>query len=216
MPAAHRKPALRLAKTFTGAAAALLITAAIMLSGCAKPDTTAACASNLRQVGTALQLYVSDYDGMYPPSQGTLISAATKQPFSVPWSELLVPYVRGNFPACPARVVPSDTPSEANKPRNSGYGYNSNLSNAGVMGNQGGAQSVVSNPALVVTAFDSRIEFPALVAPDTSGSSANTPGATRHNGKANYLFADGHIRALAPGELKTGTKSDGAHPGFGL
>lgn len=41
------------------------------------------------------------------------------------------------------------------------------------------------------------------------------PGAERHQGGANYLFGDGHVKWHRPEQLATG-QNDGVHPGFGL
>jgi prepilin-type N-terminal cleavage/methylation domain-containing protein/prepilin-type processing-associated H-X9-DG protein len=54
----------------------------------------AACLSNLKQLGTAIQMYAQDYDEILPLGDYT-----TPNPFTQPgWQNLVDPYVKANFP----------------------------------------------------------------------------------------------------------------------
>jgi prepilin-type N-terminal cleavage/methylation domain-containing protein/prepilin-type processing-associated H-X9-DG protein len=53
----------------------------------------AACLSNMKQIGTAVMMYVQDYDEIYPPAQLSLTPTGTGNPV-VSWPTLIYPYVK--------------------------------------------------------------------------------------------------------------------------
>ncbi|WP_394792858.1 DUF1559 domain-containing protein [Armatimonas sp.] len=53
-----------------------------------------ACLSNLRQLGTAIMMYVQDYDEVYPPSQTALLNPPGPANGSISWPTLIFPYVK--------------------------------------------------------------------------------------------------------------------------
>lgn len=189
---------------------------------------TASCAANLRQIGVALQSYVSDYDGTYPPTSQLVFTNNMSLSDGVDWRDLLLPYINGNFPVCPDRIIPSPQelggPKDTTRPQFCGYACNVNLAeevslNSTQTVSKGLADNVVKTPALLVAVFDARTNITAIVFPDkTPAPNAEPPGATRHQDGANYLFADGHVKWFLPSCLAAGIseKGDGVHPGFGL
>lgn len=162
------------------------------------------CLSNLKQMGLAILMYAQDYDERYNlaytvPPTGTMH-----------WPKLLEPYHKNiELYECPSDPDPWNT---------GGYRL-SYIANYGLFR----PGTVPSGPVTVVKMAS--IERPADIiaiapnadgsAPDaqyaygTHGSSASSgynPWARvsleRHNGTGNYVFADGHAKALPPGEAK--------------
>ena len=195
-----------------------------------KKAHTTQCVSNLRQIGIALQSYVSDYDSVYPPDSQALYTGGKSGKININntahWCDLLTAYTAGSFPVCPDRVIPPSWAKDfKGKPKVSGYTFNVNLSQAVTVSEDkktsaGIREGVVKNPSLLVAVFDARVFLISSNEPDTldkdDPAEEGPPGATRHQNGANYLFADGHVQWFLPNALATGEKSDGTHPGFGL
>ena len=183
---------------------------------------TAACAANLRQIGNGLQNYLQDYDGTYPPFSEAVFVGNVSRDNAVTWRDLLMPYTKW-FPHCPDRNN-TRPPQYAQGPSASGYAYNYYLSQAIELApartaEAGIPENAVKTPALTISVFDARDIFGSLGKPDTRANKIpgdTTPGAERHEGGANYLFADGHVKWFVPDGLTTSEKGDGLHPGFGL
>jgi prepilin-type N-terminal cleavage/methylation domain-containing protein/prepilin-type processing-associated H-X9-DG protein len=53
----------------------------------------AACLSNMKQIGTAVMMYIQDYDEVYPPSQLSQTATGTGNPV-VSWPTMIYPYVK--------------------------------------------------------------------------------------------------------------------------
>ena len=142
------------------------------------------------------------------------------------WRELMALYVRGaEFPTCPDVALPGrlaqDAPQSA--AQNCGYALNYLLSEAAGTPARydlsGRAEMQLRFPIATVTVFDARAPLLTVSQPDTLGAKsvaallsvrgydaevfAAAPGARRHQNGANYLFADGHARWLAPGAFAT-------------
>ena len=54
----------------------------------------AACLSNLKQVGTAILMYIQDSDDTYPPSQTALVSPPAPSGANISWPTIIYPYVK--------------------------------------------------------------------------------------------------------------------------
>ncbi|MFN3651590.1 MAG: DUF1559 domain-containing protein [Armatimonadota bacterium] len=160
----------------------------------------ASCASNLKQLGTAVQMYVQDYDGRFLPwgqSNGT---------YPV---HILEPYTRNRaIWACPSDA---DARVRAlSDPRYVSYMFNNGLSNK--------VDSVMTRPAELVITHDSdpgevgwtegntwdggkTTDWPHVRANGSGLESFKLPWFTRHSNTVNVLFYDGHVKATRAREL---------------
>lgn len=181
---------------------------------------TASCQSNLKQMGIALAMYRADYDevncryrqsansdpqptGFYPPDLWWAPYDPSVPPDGNPGPNystgLLYPYVKN----VQIFKCPSDTQWQC--------GYAMSHVNGGPMG---AADSAVSLAAQRVVIWDHRrtpgcadtLNYSTNPRPPFTpfeGSNASeTHYPTRHNGGANFLFYDGHVKWLRPGSLR--------------
>jgi prepilin-type N-terminal cleavage/methylation domain-containing protein/prepilin-type processing-associated H-X9-DG protein len=154
----------------------------------------ASCLSNLRQLGTALSLYTDDYDSTYPRGQYWPWDS------SHTWIIVLEPYVRNtDVFRCP---------SQGNDPF--GYGYNISYWGAGdwldgmhgIYDARPVHESEVPAPTETIWVVDfgrywgCGLEF-GIEAP-----------AKRHNGGANVLFVDVHVKWLKETPLRLWTVNE--------
>lgn len=173
----------------------------------------ASCQSNLKQMGLGMAQYLQDYDGRYP-SVGLYITLT--------WGELMWPYIKSQ--------AIYQCPSEKTKPATLGtygagftdYFYNSNFNIThppyGTIPNVKWAytESDISNTTVVVVFGDhyansgwNLVSCNSALASDCPGQMPNTGiaypfdavASTRHLETANYVFADGHVKALPPGKI---------------
>src|SRR6516162_3694315 len=106
--------------------AIIAILAALLLPGLSRAKAagqSAACKSNLHQLGVALKLYTDEFQ-RYPACAA--ISSARGQVISL-WDAALLPYLSNNRDvfSCPAnKDAPKWTNNPAQPRRNSSYGYN--------------------------------------------------------------------------------------------
>ncbi len=154
------------------------------------------CLSNLRQFGTALQMYVQDYDEMIPPHTdddpgGTPIN------WRYYWIQLrLTPYTKNyQILRCPSDsgwTMPADTAGG----RWSSYGFNAGC------GYGGTADAAFEVPAGTVVFFDAD-EGDGGVEDDGNRPYQNPTCAayTRHNDGLNLTFYDGHAKWMRPDAL---------------
>ncbi|MBQ0105984.1 MAG: prepilin-type N-terminal cleavage/methylation domain-containing protein [Armatimonadetes bacterium] len=181
------------------------------------------CLSNCKQLGTALQLYVDDFDEVYPANvpeprtyNGPVSSimatdvwgfGAANFPTVFTWKDALYPYVKNiNMYYCP---------SVGKKAW--GYGYNVYLcsSDCNHPNDTATAMAEIKRPSEVV--------FCADVAPN--GEQVNGQGTAhdliltyqescqRHNGGQNWCFCDGHAKYSKPSQAPiNGSYGDGYWP----
>jgi prepilin-type N-terminal cleavage/methylation domain-containing protein/prepilin-type processing-associated H-X9-DG protein len=178
---------------------------------------SAACKNNLRQIGTALQLYLSDHSffpfGDYSYAPIALRAGAPGIHYA---SVALSAYIPLSVPVtiCPEpetakmRVLPVPGGSTITQPTNitvrAGYGYNAwgtaparrelQLGLGGLGSPDGNvrwlAESAVSHPAEMIAFGDIGNVYGIRIGP--TGGDASPP-AKRHFGRANILFVDNHI-----------------------
>lgn len=193
------------------------------------------CASNLRQISVALQMYVADCDGIYPPDSDAVMDAQGNSYKPHIWLDFLKPYLGNDYFYCPSRSLPGVFGKNEWHRILTGYACNSRLSRIVSQGQNyalvGRPDTALRFPSLTVTAFDARTGIVSISRADTAENwrhygaydfdnreliKAQPEGATRHGGGANYAFADGHVRWYRPTQLSVTRRSDGVRPGFGL
>ncbi len=142
----------------------------------------AACTSNLKQIGIALQMYTDDYDGTYPrgqfwPFDGTQL-----------WSVVVAPYVKN--------TDVFKCPSQGSDP----YGYGYNIAYWGAGNPVNGMHGI--NDAVPVTEPQVPVPAETIWVVDFGpywgcGLEFGIQDPTkRHNGGADTLFVDGHVKWL--------------------
>ncbi|HAH87673.1 MAG TPA: hypothetical protein DCL60_09935 [Armatimonadetes bacterium] len=154
------------------------------------------CASNLKQIGTATQMYVQDYDEYFPASYpgGTLGTGRY-------WFDLIRPYTGVPFNSTNPRHPLSSIyycPSHMNRSAEyTSYIY--------VTGNSGEPRDSIRYPLIqrpsetgVITEGWSCVSARAYVIPDVAtGTNAQKTLRLRHNDGANVLYYDGHVKFLS-------------------
>ena len=166
----------------------------------------AACQSNLKQIGMAIIQYSQDHDEQMPPRySGATKEGADKNPLN--WRVLLYPYAKdsGIF-ACPSNPesetsatnlakAPSGTPD---MPVSYGCNYNSGTG-LGMFANYDGHDSVkdsmVEFPSETISVAETTSTRPDIDMDDIALFGHLYAG---HEGFTNYLFSDGHVKAIRP------------------
>ncbi|MFN3648224.1 MAG: DUF1559 domain-containing protein [Armatimonadota bacterium] len=204
--------------------AIIAILAAILFPVFAKAREAArkiSCTSNLRQMGTALMMYAQDYDEVYPNRRfASPLRAKGDDDFS--WRTVIQPYIKNtqifHCPSNPdSRVESSDPEFGISYACNFNYGGQpappspevfSVLGN-GIFGNSlspGVSLATVPAPADVIAISEIyRIKYVSFMIDITNRNDYGVPyynGTlfTGHSGTSNYLFADGHVKALRPSQ----------------
>jgi len=188
-----------------------------------------ACASNLKQIGTALMMYVQDYDETFPnrryPPYGTVAANDYDQNS---WRSLIQPYVRNAqilvCPSNPDKDTPSWDPefrvSYAGNFNNGGPGNVAETGTGkGVFGN-GGSPGVplaaIARPSELISVTEIQ-SIPYVTFVVERGDLSYTWNAGKYNGRTfnnvyisalfkghsgmtNYVFTDGHVKALRPNQ----------------
>lgn len=187
------------------------------------------CASNLRQIGLALNMYVNEYKGRYP-NRRTISPEFPSGHDRLSWRTLIHPYMKNTeVLICPTNPDREKFSSDDDEPTafkisyacNFNWGANSNTEpnplaavGKGVFGNQlarnitTGMIRRSSETIAVVEAWN--MPFTNFVVDFINGSFAGYTyyqGTlfTGHNRTSNYLFCDGHVEALRPLETIANT-----------
>ena len=198
------------------------------------------CSSNLKQIGLGILQYTQDYDERYPPSR-------TEGPTNndkVTWQALTQPYVKSTqLYACPSNTDNASnvayTPNAAANipaiPRSYVCNGGSSASAANTPGttaqrpmNQGdygggAALSVLDVPSTTILVGEHRgnNEQKYWGIPLSISTGVGNSLLTNHLGTSNWLFADGHVKALKPSATITPTnmwvmsQQDSVTPGAG-
>lgn len=172
----------------------------------------ASCQSNLKQIGTAVLMYVQDYDGTFP---------GYYENTNYLWIEKIAPYVKNDqLFVCPSRggwSTPAPTacgstnhPPEStwrNRGGYSNYAYNAFNESYGEVNGIAGSQFLGLGYASI--AADSLIRLPAATImagdgvcprfwgkPWADNVMANAASYNRHNDGNNYVYCDGHVKWL--------------------
>jgi prepilin-type N-terminal cleavage/methylation domain-containing protein/prepilin-type processing-associated H-X9-DG protein len=179
------------------------------------------CQSNLKQIGLGILQYVQDYDERYPSAKSNNVAVDGNLTNNVPWHLLIQPYVKSTqLFACPSNSYNTSFQQNTgnagsriplsylcaglgNTNNKAAWGGSRPMNHPGV---DGGGLSIaqMNNPSTTILVTENgwkRNE------PDMWGvndfSTAATPAdnqvrLTNHLGTSNYLFVDGHVKALKP------------------
>jgi prepilin-type N-terminal cleavage/methylation domain-containing protein/prepilin-type processing-associated H-X9-DG protein len=146
-------------------------------SSARKTAQTAACSSNLRQIGIAFQEYAGDNNNVLPQRYYTNQNEG--------YSQMLLPYLGNNGQVfiCPSLATPG-------WPEEPAYGMNWYYDNASLLSVHGMSTTILATDTTGSTGTGS----------NRADENSGDPGElapTRHNGEANYLFMDGHVERLS-------------------
>jgi prepilin-type N-terminal cleavage/methylation domain-containing protein/prepilin-type processing-associated H-X9-DG protein len=162
----------------------------------------ASCMSNLKQIGLGVMQYTQDYDEKMP----SRVNFGTQ---TQNWREVIQPYVKSTqLFACPSNTGNTLTtyPRYDNNGPKRSYsinGDNTNIGGTAPTGNNGDAASLsgIASVSQVILVGETAAgwEYPEMYvgAPDATAfaNAMFTPG---HLGNSNYLFVDGHVKAMKP------------------
>jgi prepilin-type N-terminal cleavage/methylation domain-containing protein/prepilin-type processing-associated H-X9-DG protein len=166
------------------------------------------CQSNLKQVGLGFMQYLQDYDERFAPIAISAVATSTQHP-SKPygWADVLQPYLKStDIYHCPTLAKQKD--HRKKNPQNDAvlsyytdYYYNTNLDRV--------LQKNVSRPALTLLCGEGNdgtdgtdARYNRNVIPQMWLHEEASP-ARRHVDTANYLFVDGHVKAIKPALIKS-------------
>ncbi|BCM92986.1 hypothetical protein IAD21_04871 [Abditibacteriota bacterium] len=188
------------------------------------------CQSNLKQIGLGLMQYTQDYDERLPPRRnGTDFLS---------WRRAIYPYIKSTqLFRCPSNTKNTNLADDSNAAYLSGNGwpvpsgtdpiFNVSYTINGTGVNIGGNPPVEYNSAQSLAAMPSTAQT-ILVSESNEGAAefkfdlasnryAGIDGFAGHLQTVNFLFVDGHVKALKP--VATGTpvnlwtiEEDGAAP----
>ena len=190
----------------------------------------ASCQSNLKQIGLGILQYVQDYDEKYPQSRTSNVAFNGYNNATAPWHLVIQPYVKSvQLFQCPSNTA-AGSGTKMNYTNNgngdqipvsyvcAGTDYPTYWGGRPMMTqNYGVAASEVNYPATTIMVGE------ALNRQDPEYfDNYNDMRMQNHLGTTNFLFADGHVKALKPvatgsprnmwNVANTGTSGD-ANPG---
>ena len=145
-----------------------------------KMAQVAKCSSNMRQIGVGFQGYLGDHNNFMPErvyGDGT------------PYFVVLNPYTGGSLTDKRGTVFVCPTQASNDFPNEPSYGMNWYYDNA----------SVVTITTPTTTIMDAETFGPTGTGSNRADRNSLDPGEldpTRHSGKSNYLFFDGHVEKL--------------------
>lgn len=153
------------------------------------------CQSNLKQIGLALIQYTQDYDDKFP---------RVSRKGSRGWSQDLQPYIKG----WPLFQCPSTSNHVL---KTTDYFYNSRFQGLKIEDLVSQTQTIMGGDGpddAPISSHLSRLPF---------GATTNENSfARRHLDMANYLFADGHVRALKPEKIVPDLSMTSSEPTFAV
>jgi prepilin-type processing-associated H-X9-DG protein/prepilin-type N-terminal cleavage/methylation domain-containing protein len=174
--------------------AALLLPALSRAKGSAK---AAQCGSQMRQIGLATRLYADDHDDLFPRSQH---SANANNMY--PWERAVAPYLGGkdvgattltnllrSLYHCPADL-------RTGLPLSYGLNVYFELEGPNYLSCHRTAQVPKAAATIAYTEVQAAVDH---VMPEDWTQLADAMSdvaSTRHSGKSNYLFVDGHVQLL--------------------
>ncbi len=169
-----------------------------------------ACSSNLKQLGTAVMMYIQDYDETFVPNYSYCVGGT--QLFW--WDDMVQPYVKNwQLFLCPSATVYTYTyrrpPGQPN-PLEFTYDANAMGSTAGTDWGAGGPirgsgngrkLAEVQMPAECIMLCEARSTREISHADRTDCYDADNGYIRKdHNDMANWTFCDGHVKAMKKSE----------------
>ena len=159
----------------------------------------ASCSSNLKQIGIAFMQYSQEYDERMPPVKLNARpqknrNVADYKPFG--WADALYVYLKSDdIFQCPTepQITANIDPTKSGY---TDYWFNSNLSSLKLQRIVDPSRTLMLGDGNDGTEITSASY--ALIALPPSWITTEESPARRHRGVANYLFADGHVKALKP------------------
>jgi len=160
-----------------------------------RPQPHILCIRNEKQIGLAIAQYVEDYDEHYPP-----ISTANGHQT---WRNALYPYIKStSLYQCPDQIgAPVGPDGLPNSYMGNYSGKINPYAGEGLFsspGEDGVAMADIPSPDQLIAICDGTGIGPAI----TVGAAQTDPNgpviSARHHGQTNFLFADGHAKALFP------------------
>ena len=162
-----------------------------VLSGVQESGRSARCVGNLRQIFSGLSLYAQDHANRLPQRYSYLDATGQK----IGYCELILPYLDPDrTPAnsdAAKKLFTCPSQKTRNYPTDPGYGMNHFYDNASFAAASPAAQTILLAESAGLTGYGNR-----------NADRNNTLGTTgklddtRHRGKANYAFFDGHVELL--------------------
>lgn len=160
---------------------------------------TTACASNMRQIGTAFAMYTADHDGWMP------LITYTSQVCA--WPDRLLPYIKSNqifwCPSFPRGEYQPGCPTSACDAQGCTNYHGSYQSNPLIHSSGTQPETICTHPATTIYSVDGLGgDFTMYGNTVTSIQDMETGGVRfRHSDGANALFVDGHVKWMAAGAM---------------
>lgn len=180
---------------------------------------SAHCIKNLQGLGTAFQLYAADNRGLYPALRfrDDGVAPTLKNPSGDNWQTELSAYqsravndlnklhaATDSYVFCPQFIASyeSDSRWKSTISTSAGYGMNPNLATGVNIWDRRFLATRIPRPSRAILVGDSgsyHLSATTAWQPDPNVLGGYVSGdPVRHSGKANYLFADGHVAVLDP------------------
>jgi prepilin-type processing-associated H-X9-DG protein len=180
--------------------AGVFILAAILLPVFARARANArrtTCQSGLKAIGRSMQLYARDYDERLPPLAVHDVPAS-EPPYRTPfgWADAIAPYSSAGIFQCPEELVTG--PQDALQNGFTDYWMNRNISQQKWKLLPFLAQTVLCGDGNDGHGGDARYNRDML---PPHWLQQNDSPAQRHLSRGNYLFVDGHVKALRPQQI---------------
>ncbi len=168
----------------------------------------ASCASNQKQIGLGMKMYVGDYDENYPPNRITEQAAwagicSNGGGNFDNWKTLIQPYIKNyQLYTCPSNSGKQNRDESRDVNNRISYAINGALFPSLTAGVQGAtAEAQIERPADTMVVMESGWSCSDL------GYWAMSGIPCIHNRKRNWLFADGHVKAATVNETQRVTRS---------
>ena len=171
------------------------------------------CQSNLKQIGLGLMQYVQDYDERYVANERQRWDVA---PINKPgnWGQSLQPYINSRQVfKCPSNDITGSMAHAADGEPKPPASYQMSFFIGRPGGNLNAAGKAlhivdIDAPSQKIIIGEVSVNVVGIAFDNwgTSGGSVNSwqiNGFAGHLGTANYLFADGHVKALRPAQTMT-------------